>query len=211
MNKIKSIIFDMDGVLIDAREWHYEALNQALELFGFTISRYDHLVTYDGLSTRQKLELLSRDSNLPRRLHCLINDLKQEYTQTKILLRCRPVFAHQYALSRLKAEGYHLAVASNSIRQTVDEMLGRAGLIEFLEFSLSNQDVKKPKPDPQIYITAIEKLRCQKDECLIVEDNERGIASAKASGAYVLEVADPNEVRYHSIINMIRQIEKDEA
>ena len=47
--KIKAIIFDMDGVLIDAKDWHYEALNRSLGLFGFSISRYEHLVTYDGL------------------------------------------------------------------------------------------------------------------------------------------------------------------
>jgi beta-phosphoglucomutase-like phosphatase (HAD superfamily) len=210
LNTIKAIIFDMDGVLIDAREWHYEALNKALALFGFSISRYDHLVTYDGLSTKQKLEILSRDSSLPRSLHGLINDLKQEYTQTTILTRCRPVFAHQYALARLRSEGYQLVVASNSIRQTVDAMLERAALREFLDFSLSNQDVAKPKPDPEIYNVAIARLGLKPDQCLIIEDNERGIVSAKASGAHVMEVADPNEVRYFRIIERLTQIhEKD--
>ena len=57
--KIKAVIFDMDGVLIDAKEWHYEALNKALDLFGMEISRYDHLVTYDGLPTLMKLQMLS--------------------------------------------------------------------------------------------------------------------------------------------------------
>ena len=54
---IKAIIFDMDGVLIDAKEWHYEALNNALQLFGYKISREDHLATFDGLPTREKLRL----------------------------------------------------------------------------------------------------------------------------------------------------------
>lgn len=53
MPKIKAILFDMDGVLVDAKDWHYEALNQALSLFGMEISRYDHLVTYDGLPTKK--------------------------------------------------------------------------------------------------------------------------------------------------------------
>ena len=58
-NEIKAIVFDMDGVLIEAKDWHYEALNRALRLFGYEISRYDHLVTYDGLPTSKKLEMLS--------------------------------------------------------------------------------------------------------------------------------------------------------
>jgi beta-phosphoglucomutase len=58
-NKIKAVIFDMDGVLIDAKEWHYEALNRSLSNFGYSISRYEHLVTYDGLPTKKKLEMLT--------------------------------------------------------------------------------------------------------------------------------------------------------
>jgi beta-phosphoglucomutase len=49
---IKAVIFDMDGVLIDAKEWHYESLNDALSNFGYEISHHDHLVTYDGLPTK---------------------------------------------------------------------------------------------------------------------------------------------------------------
>src|SRR5476649_554944 len=103
--KIKAIIFDMDGVLIDAKEWHYEALNKALGLFGMEISRYDHLVTYDGLPTRQKLEMLSLEKGLPRALHTFLNQLKQEFTFELIQTKCKPVFRHQYALARLKNEG----------------------------------------------------------------------------------------------------------
>ena len=62
MSRIKAILFDMDGVLIDAKEWHYEALNQALKLFGCEISRFDHVHTFDGLPTKDKLELLGRVS-----------------------------------------------------------------------------------------------------------------------------------------------------
>ena len=54
---IKAILFDMDGVLIDAKEWHYEAFNKAINLFGLQISRYDHLRTFDGLPTKEKLKI----------------------------------------------------------------------------------------------------------------------------------------------------------
>ena len=101
LTKIRAIVFDMDGVLIDAREWHYEALNQALGLLGFSISRFDHLSTYDGLPTRRKLEMLSMERGLPRALHDFINALKQEYTiadrahgmQTGLSARVRAVAA----------------------------------------------------------------------------------------------------------------------
>ncbi len=207
MSKIKAVIFDMDGVLIDAKEWHYEALNKALGLFGYEISRYEHLVTYDGLPTADKLSMMTLEKQLPKGLHKYINALKQEYTMEKIFVNCRPLFVHEYALSRLKSEGYRLAVASNSIRATVDIMMQKASLERYLEFSLSNQDVKKAKPDPEIYNVAISRLGLDPSECLIVEDNKNGLAAAAASGANVMKVETVYDVNYDNIRKNIDRCE----
>ncbi len=207
MNKIKAVIFDMDGVLIDAKEWHYEALNRALGLFGYEISRYEHLVTYDGLPTADKLSMMTLEKQLPKGLHKYINALKQEYTMEKVFVNCRPLFVHEYALSKLKSEGYRLAVASNSIRATVDIMMQKASLERYLEFSLSNQDVTKAKPDPEIYNVAIERLGLNPWECLVVEDNKNGIAAAAASGANVMKVETVYDVNYDNIRKNIERCE----
>ncbi len=201
---IKAVIFDMDGVLIDAKEWHYEALNKALGLFGYEISRYDHLVTYDGLPTSKKLEMLTMEKGMPKKLHMLINNLKQQYTVDKIFTDCHPMFHHEYALSSLKAEGYHIAVASNSIRKTVELMMEKSNLLPYLDFFLSNQDVTKSKPDPEIYNTAINRLELEPQECLVVEDNRNGIQAAKAAGAHVMEVNTVYDVNYDNIQNHIQ-------
>ena len=206
--KIKAIIFDMDGVLIDARDWHYEALNKALSMFGMAISRFDHLITYDGLPTKEKLKMLSLEKGLPISLHSFINELKQQFTIEEVILKCRPVFHHQYALARLKSEGYKLVVCSNSIKDTITIMLTKAGIIDYFDFYLSNQDVKKGKPDPEMYNTAIGKLGLKKEECLVVEDNENGIKSALAAGAHLLRVYNVNDVHYQSITNRIKEIEQ---
>ena len=208
MSKIKAVIFDMDGVLIDAKEWHYEALNKALGYFGYEISRYDHLVTYDGLPTSKKLEMLSMEKGMPKKLHSFINSLKQQYTVDKIFTDCHPVFFHEYALSNLKAEGYRIVVASNSIRNSVDLMMQKSNLQPYLDFSLSNQDVKKGKPDPEIYNTAIARLGLRPDECLIVEDNFNGIAAARASGGHVMEVNTIFDVNLDNIKAHIALAEK---
>lgn len=210
MQKIQAVIFDMDGVLIDAKEWHYEALNRALSLFGYEISRHDHLVTFDGLPTAVKLEMLSEDRGLPRKLHAFINELKQQYTTERIFTDCKPVFYHEYALSRLRREGYHLAVASNSLRQTVELMMEKSSLLEYLDFYLSNQDVTKAKPDPEIYQLAIKKMGLTPLECLVVEDNKNGILAAERAGARVMRVVNVDEVNYENIIRHIRGYERGE-
>jgi HAD superfamily hydrolase (TIGR01509 family) len=198
-NGIKAVLFDMDGVLIDAREWHYEALNLALSPFGLEIDRDAHLATFDGLPTRTKLEMLTKSRALPRGLHSFVNKMKQKYTVDMVRQRCHPVFQHQYALSQLKAAGYKLAVCSNSIRQSVELMMQRAGLDRFLDVMLSNEDVSKSKPDPEIYLTAMAKLGLAPEQCIIVEDNEHGIRAARASGAHVLVVGNPDDVTYERL------------
>ncbi|MGI1988461.1 HAD family hydrolase [Shewanella glacialipiscicola] len=206
-NKIKAVIFDMDGVLIDAKDWHYDALNKALEIFGLTISRHDHLTTFDGLSTGQKLKMLSKVHLLPESLHTFINEMKQQYTMDITHQLCKPIFHHQYALSKLKENGYQLAVASNSVRNTVKVMMEKSALIEYLDFYLSNQDVTKAKPDPEIYTLAISRLGLTPDECVIVEDNENGLKAAYASGAHVLKVESTYDVNFDNISKFINEVE----
>jgi HAD superfamily hydrolase (TIGR01509 family) len=197
----------MDGVLIDAKDWHYEALNRALALFGHRISRYEHLTTYDGLPTRRKLEMLSVEAELPAELHPFINEMKQRYTTEMVHTRCRPRFMHEYALARLKTMGYKLAVASNSIRDTVELMMDKAHLARYLDLMLSNQDVSVGKPDPEMYVRAISGLGLTPTECLVVEDHDNGIRAARAAGAHVLVVRDVSETSFDNILGTIQRLD----
>lgn len=199
MSAIKAILFDLDGVLIDATEWHYESLNRALALFGYEISRYDHLSTFNGLPTRTKLERLTVEKGLPRALHTLINRAKQVYTKEIIFATCRPSFEKEYMLSRLKREGYRLAVCSNAIRESVELMLSQAGVLHHFEFIISNEDVAQPKPDPAIYRLALQRMDLSPEQVVIVEDAPHGIEAAHATGANVMEVAGFHEVDYWRI------------
>jgi len=199
MSSFKAVVFDMDGVLIDAKEWHYEALNRALNLFGYMISRMDHLTTFDGLPTKKKLEMLTLDRGLPRGLHPFLNDLKQIYTTEIIHLRCKPTFSHEYALSKLKGAGYKLAVASNSIRATVELMMEKSNLRPYLDVLISNQDVKNAKPDPEMYQSTAAKLGLKPADCLVVEDNPNGIRAAEAAGCPVMIVHSVNDVTLTNI------------
>ncbi|EAI3764029.1 HAD family phosphatase [Campylobacter lari] len=211
MVKIKAIFFDMDGVLIEAKEWHYKALNKALKLFGMEISRIDHLTTFDGLPTKDKLKMLSLEKGLPFGLHDFINELKQQYTMELVHGLCKPRFHHEYALSKLKEEGYKMAVCSNSIRNTIEIMMQKASLEMYLDFYISNEDVEKGKPDPEMYNKAIKRMRLHPKECMIIEDNENGIKAAKASGANVMIVEDVTEVNYENITKHISIFQRENA
>jgi len=204
---IEAIVFDMDGVLIDAKEWHYEALNRALEYFGYTISRADHLTTFDGLPTRKKLDMLTEERGLPRGLHGFLSDLKQQYTIDQVQLKCKPMFVHEYALSNLKARGYKLGLGSNSIRSTVEMMMEKSNLSRYLDVMISNEDVERAKPHPDIYLTAAAGLGVAPGNCLVVEDNPNGIKAAEAAGCPLLVVNSVLDVQLDRIVQAIRHAE----
>ncbi|NQW11379.1 MAG: HAD family phosphatase [Alphaproteobacteria bacterium] len=207
MTQIKAVLFDMDGVLVDATEWHFEALNRALALFGLDINRFDHLDRYDGLPTKRKLEMLSREFGLPPSLHQFVYDLKQKFTLELVRANCHPNFDHQFALSRLHGRGLKLGVCSNAIRESVETIMEAAGLARFLDVVLSNEDVRNSKPDPEIYLKAYAALGLDPRECLIIEDNDYGVASATASGGHVFRVGGVSDVNYRAIMARINRIE----
>ena len=205
--KIEAVVFDMDGVLIDAKDWHYHALNRALEHFGYTISRADHLSAFDGLPTRKKLEMLTQDRGLPRGLHGFLNNLKQQYTTDQVHTDCHPIFVHEYALSNLKARGYKLGLASNSVRNSVELMMEKSALKPYLDVMVSNEDVSKPKPDPDMYLTATRLLDVAPENTLVVEDNVNGIKSAQDAGCNLLVVHSVYDVTLDSILSEIDRLE----
>ncbi len=148
---IKLIIFDLDGVLVDARELHYEALNKALGSIDkkYIIKRDEHLSTYDGLSTTKKLDMLFKNKGLSVELHNSIWNLKQEMT-IKIIDGFSIDNRIRGILRSLKLEGYTIACATNSIRETAKLQLIRKGFFEYIDFMYSNQDVKNPKPNSEM-------------------------------------------------------------
>jgi HAD superfamily hydrolase (TIGR01509 family) len=194
MSEIKAVLFDMDGVLIDAQEWHYEALNEVLQIFGYEITREMHENRYDGLSTAKKLQMLTVEVGLPLHIHGMINRVKQDRTLRIAARKCFPSVAHQVLISRLKKKGIKVGVVTNSIRQTTEFMLTYAGLFDFLDLVLTNQDVKEPKPNPECYLSAMKELRVLPSETIIIEDSPYGIEAAIKSGALVIKVASVDEV-----------------
>jgi beta-phosphoglucomutase len=200
---IRAVIFDMDGVLIDAKEWHYDALNDALRLFGHEISRHDHETRFDGLPTATKLRQLSAERCLPAGLHSFINRMKQVYTLQMADRHLMPNLEHVRTLRTLRGQGYRLGVASNSIRKTIEFMMERAGLAGYLDVILSNEDVPRPKPAADIYRKAMQSLGVAPDETLVVEDNPYGWQAATEAGAHLLKVRDVHDVRYDTIMSTI--------
>ena len=204
---IKHIIFDMDGVLVDARELHYNALNLALKDVHekYVITREEHLSTYDGLPTSKKLNLLTSEKGLAKELHSLVWKMKQGKT-VELISKMQYDERMRSILRGLKSDGYTIHVASNSIKHTVKMMLLRKGLIEYIDEIFSNQDVKNPKPNPEMYLRSMIRAEVSPKETLIIEDSHIGRKAALESGAYLHGVKDPDDVNYKDIVRCINKI-----
>lgn len=191
---IKAIIFDLDGVLIDATEWHFEALNDALKIFGFEIGMEEHLSTYNALPTVEKLKILSERKNLPLGLHEIVKKLKRKFTDRRVEYLSSPSHQKQIMLSQLKKRGYKLLCCSNSQKYSVMNMLESSGIAHYFDIILGNDEGFKPKPNPDIYLAAFKKLKITPQEALIIEDATHGIEAAKMSGAKVIAVRGFDDV-----------------
>jgi HAD superfamily hydrolase (TIGR01509 family) len=204
---IKLIIFDMDGVLIDARELHYESLNLALKNVDekYIIGRDEHLSIYDGLNTTKKLNLLTEKKGLPREMHDRVWKQKQDST-IQLINEMTPDSRIISILKRLKSEGFTVCVASNSIRETVKMMLLRKGFLEYIDFYYSNQDVNSPKPSSEIYLRCMLKANVSPKETLILEDSHIGRKAALSSGAHLCPVMNTEDVTYEKIESYIERI-----
>jgi HAD superfamily hydrolase (TIGR01509 family) len=203
---IKLIIFDLDGVLVEAKNIHFDALNKALKQYSITWD--EHLSIYDGLKTNQKLEMLHQRNGLPKEYFKDIWEEKQKYTlealknlqHSNTLIEC---------MDLLSKNNYKLAVCSNSIRKTVITVLSKLGIIEYFDLILSNEDVNNSKPHPEIYWAAISKLNVLPEETLIVEDSPYGLLAANRSNSHILRVKSPNDVFYNNIYGKIKKIDSN--
>lgn len=198
---IRAIIFDLDGVLVNSRHLHYEALNWALARVDekMVISVEEHIAKYDGLSTKVKLELLTREKGLSPYMYQQVWRWKQEHTVTLIHERIKVDEHLRALLQRLKSEGYMLMCASNSVRMTLEDTLECLGVGEFFDAIYSNQDVEHPKPHPNIYLRCFVDQGLAPQQCVVVEDSPMGRMAADLSGAHVCAVAGPTEVTYERI------------
>ncbi len=195
---IKLVLFDLDGVLIDAKEIHYKALNIALG--EYAISEDEHRNLYDGRKTKEKLQLLTERKGLPVELHTRIFDEKQRLTM-QLMNDLKPIEEIKKLFIELEEKNYLIGVCSNSIRRTVLTALAKTELIQHCSVILSNEDVHNSKPHPEIYWKAMSMMRCLPEETIIIEDSPPGLLAAERSRATYIRVDNPYDVTRDKIMS----------
>ena len=211
---IKVVIFDLDGVLVDTKMIHYEALNLALEKFKHKkISINDHIKVFDGLPTFKKLEILHKESKLPKKEFSKINEYKQKIT-SKILKKKIKKNSKLINLFKFLSKDYKIAVATNAVKSTLNNCLNKLGLNKYIDYKLSNEDINNPKPNPEIYLRIFLHFGIYPSDALVFEDSHYGREAAVSSGAQLYPVKDTSDLNTKNIklflktkkINLIKNI-----
>jgi HAD superfamily hydrolase (TIGR01509 family) len=204
----KLIIFDLDGVLVEAKKIHYDTLNTALWEIGqsdkYVITEAEHLSIYDGLKTNQKLELLTQNKGLHSNTYETVWNRKQQLT-IEAISKLQPDSEKIKLFKELRDSGYKLACASNSIRRSVLVMLAKIGIIEYMDLIISNEDVKNSKPHPEMYWKTMSMMGVLPEETLIVEDSPHGLLAASRSRAMVLRVDNPTDLTLEKLETKLKQ------
>lgn len=205
---IKLVIFDLDGVLVDLKESHYECLNRALEEHDkkYLISLEDHYKIYDGLPTKDKLKLLTRYRNLDEANYSTINKRKQVYTLHYIYEHITPSEQITRLFRRLKGDGYKICISSNSVANTIYSVLVRMELLEYVDKVFSNEDVQFSKPNPEIYFKSISHFGLTAKDCLILEDSPFGLEAAHESGAHVMKISNSKDITVENVYQHLSKL-----
>lgn len=194
------VIFDLDGVLIDSKDIHYRAFNSALKMVDskYEVSEDEHLAKFDGLSTAKKLELLHLEKGLPEDIFDVVWSHKQELT-IKLFDEIEPDQQLISFLKYLQEKGIKLAVASNSIKATVNKVLSKLEIIGYFDSVMSNEDVNNSKPHPEIYWKIMSELKYYPENVVIVEDSNIGRIAAQRSGANLMPVDNRSDLTWSKI------------
>ena len=187
-----AILFDFDGVLADTEPLHWECWNEALRPVGLEVNWDDYRRHCVGISDREFLERLGALGRPARTADELwpYYPLKKRLFQRRATgggLVCDEV---KELLSRMPAE--RLAVVTSSSRQEIEPILRAEGILHRFGATVYGDEVKRLKPDPEPYRTAMERLGARR--AIALEDSVPGIASAREAGCEVIEVRHPGEV-----------------
>jgi len=210
---IRLVCFDLDGVLVESKDTHFESLNIALSEVDekFIISYKDHIERYDGLPTKKKLEMLHAEKFFPKDKFDQVWRRKQEITASSISDFVRPNYEICALFKKLHEDGISIYVCSNSIRHTTKMYLLNLGLMEWVDEYITNEDVKQSKPNPSMYLKAMLGAGASPSETLVVEDSHFGVKAALESSANVYVVKSPKDVNLLEIYSEIKKHNKIKA
>jgi beta-phosphoglucomutase family hydrolase len=173
---IDTCIFDLDGVIIDNIAYHLWVWQDKLDKFGIKFTK-DDFRKFSGMSTREIMEILFKGKDSVD-----LDGFSKEKDKkaNEIIMKRAKIFpGTKELIGKLKKEGFKIALASSSERTYIIKLLKKKNLEKYFDVVVSKDDVRRTKPNPEIFLIAAKKLHSEPSKCLVFEDSENGIKAAK--------------------------------
>ncbi len=175
---LKAVIFDMDGVLVDTEPVHYQANKKIMSEFGYDFE-YEYYKKFIGSTLAFMWEELTQKYNIKKPVDELC-DMSRDYSNGIIEKEGYPIIEGAVELvKKLHEKEIKLAVASSSSLEIIKDVVSKLHIEEYFDKLVSGEDVKNPKPAPDVFIKAANQLGVTSGECLVIEDSSNGVKAAK--------------------------------
>lgn len=198
--KLKGVIFDLDGVLVDTVPLHFKAWKKMFLEYGSRFTFQDYKKKVDGIPRLDGARAILREFSFKELKKAA--DRKQQYYLEYIDKQGVKLYKTSLGLIReLKAHGIKIGVISSS--KNCNLLLKKTSLNKIIDTKVDGNDIKKGKPDPGIFLLALKRLRLKKDRCVVFEDASLGVEAAKRAGIFTIGVdrhRDPERLKKADII-----------
>ena len=188
MKGLQAVIFDMDGVVVDSEPQHERAFLEVVRALGYAGAHGLRFSDYVGRSDRQLwVDFIAK--NQPRQAVEELAAMKRAYL-LEFIRREQRLFAGLPALMAKLARRYPMALASGSERTIVEEVLRVGNLARFFAAVVTDTEVPRGKPAPDIFLRAAQLLAVAPETCCVIEDSKPGVAAGLAAGMQVIAITN---------------------
>ncbi len=189
---VKAVIFDMDGVLIDSEPIHYKILNIFARDNGFFITEKEY-DSYIGTTDISMWTIIKEAHSLPQPVEELVeNHINECINYLRTNKEVRPIAGTVTLIKDLHKNNIKLAIASSAPRRRIDAVMEAFGLQGYFQAVSSGNDVKKGKPEPDIFLHSAKALGILPEKCIVIEDSRNGVTAAKSAGMKCIAYSNPN-------------------
>jgi len=169
----------MDGVIINSEPLHHKVEREIVEELGGKLSD-EEVASFVGTTDYNMWSKIKKKFNFKLSVEELIEMKKERFMKEIDEIQLVPNFM-DFMLSLYK-KGYLMAIASSNNRKIVDTIVNKFQLYKYMKFIISGEEVKRSKPDPEIFLTAAKKMNVTPSDCIVIEDATNGVKAAKAAG-----------------------------
>jgi beta-phosphoglucomutase family hydrolase len=185
---LEAVLWDLDGVIADTAEYHYQAWREVLRKRGVDFSKADFMSLFG--QRHDSIIRFALGDSLPKKELDAITEEKQQNYRRRVAVNIRPMPGAIALIKSLQEHGIKSGIASSAVPENIEIITRSLGIKDCFQAIAHGMEVKEGKPSPQIFLLAAKKLKVKPDNCVVIEDAIAGVAAAKQAGMKCVAVTN---------------------